>query len=134
MMNLSEDRILDFLDGRLATPDEEELLHTLAVSPERRQLLRAHMKLREVTNSLAREERFSVPERLTDQLFNRLQEIGHTAPMGTVAILTRAPEFVSLRVAGASVGAGAATGLASGWRFGAMSLVTISLMSFILGA
>ncbi|MFI5202561.1 MAG: hypothetical protein ACHQNE_09260, partial [Candidatus Kapaibacterium sp.] len=142
-MNIGEDRILDFLDGRLATPDEEELLHTLAVSPERRQVLREHMKVRQLTSTLAQQEQFNVPERLTNQLFSRLEDMGYSAPADTEAILTRAPEFVSSRIAdgigAASVAsivgdAGTATVLGAGWRFGAISLVTISLMSFILGA
>ncbi|HET6402859.1 MAG TPA: hypothetical protein VFH95_15860 [Candidatus Kapabacteria bacterium] len=142
-MNIGEDKILDFLDGRLATPDEEELLHTLAVSPERRQVLREHMKVRQLTSTLAQQEQFNVPERLTNQLFARLEDMGYSAPSGTEAILTRAPEFVSSRIAdgiGAAsmasiVGdAGTATVLGAGWRFGAVSLVTVALMSFILGA
>src|SRR5487761_1514537 len=148
-MNIGEDRILDFLDGRLATPDEEELLHTLAVSPERRQVLREHLKVRQLTSTLAQQEQFNVPERLTNQLFARLEDMGYSAPSGTEAILTRAPEFVSSRIAdgiGATsmasiVGdasimgdAGTATVLGAGWRFGAVSLVTVALMSFILGA
>lgn len=136
-MNIGEDRILDFLDGRLATPDEEELLHTLAVSPERRQVLREHMKVRQLTSTLAQQEQFNVPEQLTNQLFAKLETMGYSAPSGTDAILTRAPEFVSSHIAdgvGAASMAGAAAGLSAGWRFGAMSLVTLSLMSFILGA
>ena len=148
-MNIGEDRILDFLDGRLATPDEEELLHTLAVSPERRQVLREHLKVRQLTSTLAQQEQFNVPERLTNQLFARLENMGYSAPSGTEAILTRAPEFVSSRIAdgvGAAsmasiVGdasimgdAGTATVLGAGWRFGAVSLVTVALTSFILGA
>jgi len=138
-MNIGEDKILDFLDGRLSAPDEEELLHTLAVSPERRQVLREHMNVRQLTSTIAQQEQFNVPERLTKQLFARLEEMGYSAPAGTEAILTRAPEFVSSRIAdGIGVAAGSSavlgSGLSGGWRFGAISLVTISLMSFILGA
>ncbi len=139
-MNIGEDRILDFLDGRLATPDEEELLHTLAVSPERREVLRAHINLRQMTSSLAREEQFNVPDRLTSRLFDQLSEMGYSAPVDAGDILTRAPEFVSSRIAdGVAEGIGAATaggvaGFSSGWRFGAISLLTASLVSFILGA
>ncbi len=146
MINLSEERILDFLDGRLATPDEEELLHTLAVSPERRQLLRTHMKLREVTSTLARQDRFAVPERVTNQLFGRLEEAGFTPAPSPDAMLARAPQSFSMpaassmgvassmRVAGAAAGAAVATGLSAGWRFGAMGLLAASVMSFVLGA
>ncbi len=136
MINLSEERILDFLDGRLATPDEEELLHTLAVSPERRQVMREHMKLRELTSTIARQDRFAVPEHVTSQLFNRLEEAGFTPPVTPESLLVRAPEVASMRYAGAAaLGAGTvATGLSSGWRFGAISLLAASVMSFVLGA
>jgi hypothetical protein len=140
MINLSEERILDFLDGRLATPDEEELLHTLAVSPERRQVMREHMKLRELTSTIARQDRFSVPQNVTSQLFNKLEEAGFTPPITPESILAGpqalAPQAMSMRFAGAAaVGAGTvATGLSAGWRFGAISLLTASVMSFVLGA
>ncbi len=137
MINLSEDRILDFLDGRLATLDEEELLHTLAVSPERRQLMREHMKLRELTSTIARQDRFSVPESVTTQLFNRLEEAGFTPPITPESILLRAPEAASMRYAGAATALGAgtvATAISSGWRFGMIGLLTASVMSFVLGA
>jgi hypothetical protein len=137
MINLSEERILDFLDGRLATPDEEELLHTLAVSPERRQLMREHMKLRELTSTIARQDRFSVPERVTSQLFNKLEEAGFTPPVTPESLMLRAPaEGMSMKYAGAAaLGAGTvATGLSSAWRFGAISLLAASVMSFVLGA
>ena len=144
MINLSEERILDFLDGRLATPDEEELLHTLAVSPERRQVMREHMKLRELTSTIARQDRFSVPTNVTSQLFNRLEEAGFTPPITPESIFAPqalapeafAPQAMSMKFAGAAaVGAGTvATGLSAGWRFGAISLLTASVMSFVLGA
>jgi hypothetical protein len=120
---------LDFLDGRLASPDEEELLHTLSVSPERRQVMREHMKLREVTSTIARQDRLTVPEYVTDQLFSKLEGMGYSAPLSTEALLSRTPEYVS--VAGA---AAVATAVGSGWRIGAISLLTASIMSFILGA
>ena len=69
MATLQEERILDFLDGRLSSGQEEELLHTLAVSPERRGVLRAHMRVRELTSNLASAECFSVPKHVTSQLF-----------------------------------------------------------------
>ncbi|HEY3875787.1 MAG TPA: hypothetical protein VGM92_09940 [Candidatus Kapabacteria bacterium] len=139
MMNLSEERILDFLDGRLATPDEEELLHTLSVSPERRQVLRAHMRLRELTSNLARQERFTVPENVTDQLFSRLEDAGFTPPSMPESMLANASrsQFATPFAAPLAGTAGAgifATVLSSGWRFGMMGLVTASVMSFVLGA
>jgi hypothetical protein len=136
MINLSEDRILDFLDGRLATPDEEELLHTLAVSPERRQVMREHMKLRELTSTIARQDRFSVPESVTAQLFNRLEEAGFTPPV-TPESLLGLPQAASMKYAGAATALGAgtlATAVSSGWRFGMIGLLTASVMSFVLGA
>ena len=46
-MTLNE-RILDFLDGTLPADDEAELLHTLSVSPEKRNMLREFMQQRAV--------------------------------------------------------------------------------------
>src|SRR3954466_13828732 len=97
MRALNEDRILDFLDGRLATGDEEELLHTLAVSPERRQLLREHLKLRELTSNVAKQKQFAVPSHVTTQLFSKLDDMGFAAPMNAEAVLTRTPQIVGVR-------------------------------------
>jgi hypothetical protein len=129
MINLSEDRILDFLDGRLASPDEAELLHTLSVSPERRQVMREHIKLREVTNNIARQDRFAVPGYVTDDLFVKLEALGYSAPVSTEALLSRTPEYVSVAATAA-----VATAVSTGWRIGALSILTASIMSFILGA
>jgi hypothetical protein len=129
MRALNEDRILDFLDGRLATGDEEELLHTLAVSPERRQLLREHLKLRELTSNVAKQKQFAVPSHVTTQLFSKLDEMGFAAPMNAEAVLTRTPQIVGVRRT-----AGALALLKTGLRFGATSLAVASFMSFLLGA
>ena len=91
---MSEERILEFLDGRLGGQAEEELLHTLAVSPERRQMLRDHLRLRELTSHLSRQEKFAVPEHVSQQLFTKLSALGYAAPPTTAAILTRAADFV----------------------------------------
>src|SRR5207253_6316757 len=117
MRSLNEDRILDFLDGRLANGDEEELLHTLAVSPERRQVLHEHLRLREITTTLSSHERFSVPSHVTTQLFATLGTMGFSAPTSTSDILTRAPQFVTQQLANAPEEIGVAGGfLSTGWR------------------
>ncbi|HWF43848.1 MAG TPA: hypothetical protein VG537_04325 [Candidatus Kapabacteria bacterium] len=126
MPALNEDCILDFLDGRLAPGDEEELLHTLAVSPERRQLLREHLKLRELTSTIAKHERFHVPEHVTGQLFATLGTLGFTAPASTEAILTNAPQLVKQREDDRKP-------VAAAWRVRFSSLVTACLVSFMLG-
>ncbi len=128
MSNLHEDHILDFIDGRLATGDEEELLHTLAVSPERRQVLHEHLRLREITTTLSSHERFSVPDHVTSQLFATLGTMGFAAPASTEAILTRAPQFVNRPEVVNTVAM-----IGSGWKLGFTSLVTASVMSFLLG-
>jgi hypothetical protein len=91
---MSEERILDFLDGRLSGSAEEELLHTLAVSPERRQMLRDHLRLRELTSNLSRQSKFAVPDHVSQQLFTKLGALGFAAPPTTAAILTHATDYV----------------------------------------
>ena len=129
MASISEDRILDFLDGRLASGDEEELLHTLAVSPERRQLLREHLRIREITTTLSGHERFSVPAHVTSGLFATLATMGFNAPASTETILTRAPQLVRSNAAERTMLAAK-----SAWRVGLTSIATASVVSFILGA
>jgi hypothetical protein len=76
-----EQRILDFIDGKLGFSDEEELLHTLAVSPERRSLLKQHLRLRELTGSLASHSSLMVPPATTAGLFTKLESQGFTGPL-----------------------------------------------------
>ncbi len=77
---MTEERILDFLDGNLGASDEEELLHRLAVSPERRNLLKQHLQVRELTASLARRQYVSVPKMVTTSLFTTLAANGYAGP------------------------------------------------------
>jgi hypothetical protein len=125
---MSEEHILDFLDGRLGGPAEEELLHTLAVSPERRQMLRDHLRLRELTSHLSRQERFSVPEHVSSQLFTRLNALGFTAPPTTAAILTHASDYVKR-----DKPAERPKGMYWSGRRMAGSLAMASIVSFLLG-
>jgi hypothetical protein len=76
-----EDGILDFLDGNLAPREEEELLHRLAVSPERRALLKQHLQVRELTSTLARKNRYNVPKAVTASLFETLSANGYAGPI-----------------------------------------------------
>jgi hypothetical protein len=78
---MTEDRILDFLDGNLSSHEEEELLHRLAVSPERRTLLKQHLQVRELTSSLVRKHRYMVPKALTATLFETLASNGYAGPL-----------------------------------------------------
>jgi hypothetical protein len=125
---MSEDRILDFLDGRLSGSAEEELLHTLAVSPERRQMLRDHLRLRELTSNLSRQERFAVPEHVSQQLFTKLTALGFAAPPTTAAILTHAKDYVKRDKPTER----RKTAIWTGRRM-AGSLATVSIISFLLG-
>jgi hypothetical protein len=77
---MTEERILDFLDGNLGASEEEELLHRLAVSPERRNLLKQHLQMRELTASLARRQFVPVPKTVTASLFTTLASNGYAGP------------------------------------------------------
>lgn len=136
MATLNEERILDFLDGRLTSGQEEELLHTLAVSPERRGVLRAHMRLREITSNLASGERFTVPKHVTSQLFRNLEGLGLAATATTEEILTHAPQLAKVAAAEKAVTSAvlAAATATSGWHMSFASIVGASLLSFSLGA
>lgn len=135
-MAMNEDRILDFLDGRLTSGQEEELLHTLAVSPERRGVLRAHMRLRELTSNLASAERFSVPTHVTGQLFRSLHTLGLTATATTDQILMNAPQIAKLALAEKTAETVGTTAMAvsSGWQMSFAAIAAASLLSFSLGA
>ncbi len=89
-----EEQILDFLDGNLSAPQEEELLHRLAVSPERRTLLRQHLQVREMVGALAKKQQVAVPTALTASLFATVASLGYTGPQPmkpqTVATATSA--------------------------------------------
>jgi len=114
-----EDRILDFLDGRLSGADEEELLHTLAVSPERRAMLKQHMALRELTTDLSKEARFAVPCDTTAALFQKLTAEGYSGPgafLPAPPVQPLIPQIVQTPL-----------------RFRLLSLVSSSVVSFILG-
>jgi len=76
-----EDGVLDFLDGNLAPAEEEELLHRLAVSPERRALLKQHLQVRELTAALARKSSYNVPKAVTATLFETLSANGYAGPI-----------------------------------------------------
>ncbi len=75
-----EEQILDFLDGNLSAPQEEELLHRLAVSPERRTMLRQHLQVREMVGALAKKQQVAVPTALTASLFATVASLGYTGP------------------------------------------------------
>jgi len=77
---MTEERILDFLDGNLEASEEEELLHRLAVSPERRNLLKQHLQMRALTASLARKQYVPVPQMVTASLFSALAANGYAGP------------------------------------------------------
>jgi hypothetical protein len=78
-MNM-EEQILEFLDGNLSGTEEEELLHRLAVSPERRTLLRQHLQVREMVSSLAKKQYKQVPVALTAGVFQAVTALGYSGP------------------------------------------------------
>ncbi|MDP4229144.1 MAG: hypothetical protein Q8916_01915 [Bacteroidota bacterium] len=78
---MTEERILDFLDGNLDSSEEEELLHRLAVSPERRNLLKQHLQMRDLTATLSRRQTVVVPKMLTASLFTALAANGYAGPL-----------------------------------------------------
>lgn len=81
-MNMTmEEQILEFLDGNLSGADEEELLHRLAVSPERRTLLRQHLQVREMVGVLARKQKLAVPGALTAGVFASVASLGYSGPI-----------------------------------------------------
>lgn len=75
-----EEQILEFLDGNLSPQQEEELLHRLAVSPERRTLLRQHLQVREMVSTLAKKQRLAVPAALTAGVFQTVSSMGYSGP------------------------------------------------------
>lgn len=81
-MNI-EDLISQYIDGSLSAEAEAELHHRLAVSPEARQLFRAHIMLR----GLARDQRvLHVPSsEMRSSLFGRLVREEGMQPVGTVS-------------------------------------------------
>lgn len=129
-MELNEDKILDFLDGGLTSAEEEELLHRLAVSPERRVVLKQHLQLRELSAILAKKHNYVVPKVLTAQLFTNLSANGYAGPMYHAATDTDALRS-SLE---SNVGRSAEKVIQEGRGFRSTSLIFSSVLSFIAGA
>ena len=129
MSQVVEDRILDFIDGHLESHDEEELLHRLAVSPEKRGLLREHMKLRQTVHTASKTEQLAVPTDVTASLYRRLAYNGYAgASLGSAVAVTR-PMVAA--TTGMMVKQ-AAPVIASGYKLSA--LLSFAVLSFILGA
>lgn len=89
-----EEQILEFLDGNMAPHEEEELLHRLAVSPERRALLRQHLQVREMVGNLAKKQRLAVPVALTAGVFKAVSDLGYTGPAPMPNAAQTQPEVV----------------------------------------
>lgn len=126
-----EDSILDFLDGNLSSHDEEELLHRLAVSPERRAVLKQHLQVRELSSALARKHNYVVPKAITAQLFHTLATAGYAGPMFHTSADHAAALEQSLMK---NVERSAQTVASSSQGFRSSSLVLSSLFSFVVGA
>jgi hypothetical protein len=130
---MSEERILDFLDGNLGASEEEELLHRLAVSPERRNLLKQHLQMRELTAALARTAYVPVPKVVTASLFTTLAANGYAGPsMPGAAESLETIKFAASRSidrAAENIIASRSTGL-----FTRSSVMLVSIVSFFIGA
>ncbi|HWF44673.1 MAG TPA: hypothetical protein VG537_08520 [Candidatus Kapabacteria bacterium] len=109
-MTLNE-RILDFMDGTLPPDDEAELLHSLSVSPEKRDLLRSFMNQKALF--VRDRQSIVVPYKAEQALWQRLGavmpapvlEVAETAPIAETRALPL-PLFSRIfSVASASVGA-----------------------------
>src|SRR5579883_61754 len=81
-----EDKILAYLDGSLGEQESEELLETLAVSPEKRALLEEHLRLKDIL-ALGKKA-YSVPLETERALAERLPAL---AGRGKLAPLARTP-------------------------------------------
>ncbi len=76
-MTLNE-RIIDFIDGSLPAEDEAELLHTLSVSPEKRDVMHGFMEQRSL---IARDaQTLTVPYETEQRLWARMDEVLPLAP------------------------------------------------------
>jgi len=126
---MTEEHILDFLDGNLSSHQEEELLHRLAVSPERRDLLKQHLQMRELTSSLARRQYIPVPKTVTASLFTTLAANGYAGPK------MPAPNSETLVASlEKNLDRAAQTVTKTPSLFRRSSMITASLISFIAGA
>src|SRR3954468_9641847 len=132
-MLMTEERILDFLDGNLGASEEEELLHRLAVSPEQRNLLKQYLQMRELTATLARKQYVPVPKMITAALFSTLAANGYAGP--SMPAPTEPQEaLVSSLKRNLDKSATSITASKSPAVFRRSSIVLASLISFILGA
>ncbi len=129
---MTEERILDFLDGNLGASEEEELLHRLAVSPERRNLLKQHLQMRELTASLARRQFVPVPKMVTASLFTTLAANGYAGPH-IPSELNQKESLVASLEKNLDKSAEKIVAAKSVLHFG-RSLVIASIVSFLMGA
>src|SRR5215211_6513467 len=91
-----EDRILDYLDGALGDKESAELMHQLAVSPERRVILEQHLQLKNVIGDARKP--VPVPAAIEAKLAERIpviasynRELAGATFVGTTA--SRSPFF-----------------------------------------
>lgn len=136
LREMTEERILDFLDGKLDSEAEEELLHTLAVSPERRLLLKEHMRIRELLGTLAKEDRFAVPPIVTNELYAKLAQLGLSSGAAVAPVASTVSRIAQYAapIAGSAVTAAAILETSTpgiGFRFS--SVVVTGVISFLLG-
>ncbi len=138
-MTLNE-RILDFLDGSLPADDEAELLHTLSVSPEKRDVMRGFM---DQDSLFARDAKsLSVPYETEQRLWARMDTVlpiaGSEEP-ATVVVPVATPNlgFFARAFSGASATLGAAAlvaGIGIGYVVGNSQTATVPVTQVVMQA
>src|SRR4051812_31562195 len=118
-----EENILAYLDGSLADDQREELLRAVSASPQKRQILNAHIRLRDLLATTRRPA--SAPLMVQRELAEKLPFLAAKIP----ALAGGASSAAALST-GATSGA-AATGI-SGW-FSSLSSSAIGAL-FVGGA
>ena len=96
-----EENILAYLDGSLGADQSAELLHTLSASPDKREILEEHLRLKEIT-ALGKRP-YAVPDYAEKALAERLPAIQRSS----YPVRPRMPFFSTARVMSAAAGVGA---------------------------
>jgi hypothetical protein len=104
-----EDKILEYLDGSLGEHESAELLETLAVSPEKRELLEEHLRLKDIL-ALGRKP-YSVPLATERALAERLPILSRPyitpVPVGFRTALLGIRQWVGSRAVQTAMGVAA---------------------------
>jgi hypothetical protein len=131
-MTLNE-RLIDFLDGSLPADDEAELLHTLSVSPEKREMMRGFMEQRSLFVRDAKS--LTVPYEAEQRLWARMDAVlplpmSEEAATVLVPVATPSVGFFAHALSGASATLGAFTlvaGIGIGYFAGHSQTAVVSV-------